>query len=404
MTPPFSYGCPDEQDRAAYGDMISHAFGFPTVEAAPWFLKAGHDNLRVLKDGARVIGGLIVLPMGQFFGGRSVPMLGMAGVGITPEARGRGVGRHLMGACVEEAKNSGFALSSLYGATTNFYTRTGWTRAAVRMKFEVELPMLEPLRIRSAPGERDAGVTVEQVDGAPEEVRAFYTEWARDRAGHLDRRAQVWGRVAEPRGFSTKTFVVREDGAMTGFTVVSHKMEGDGGQVRAWCASAKTKRAAHALLSIYGSYASVASHVTWFGSPSHLLLWAMPERRHKIEMPWYLMTRTLDVSRALEARGYPRGASCDVSFSVHRETAHLAPREDVRLVVEGGAARTLPMKAPRFTMTEHGFTALYTGFSTPKELLELGEIRAIDESRTRDALESLASVFAGPLPSLVDFF
>jgi predicted acetyltransferase len=394
----FEFLGPGDADRTAYGEMISHAFGFPTAEAPAWFERTGHDNLRVLKDRGRVVAGLIVIPMGQFFGGKSVKMLGIAGVGVAPEARGRGVGNALMGKCVEEAVASGFVLSSLYGATTNFYLRLGWTRAAVRMKFDVELPMLEPLRVRGD------GVSVEEVQGAPDELRVFYTEWAKGRSGHLDRGPQIWTRVTAPRGYTTKTFAVREHGQLTGYTVVSHKMDGDGGHVTAWCAAPKTKVAANALLSLYGSYSSVATTVTWFGSPAHPLLSAMPERRHKIELPWYLMTRTLDVSGALLARGYLRAAACDVSFEVLRKTSHLQEREAVRLVVEGGVAVILPCKRARLIMTEHGFTALYTGFAPARELFDLGEIRASGDPRDRDALESLDSVFTGPLPSIPDFF
>jgi predicted acetyltransferase len=394
----FDFHCPDEKERGAYGAMISHAFGFPTADAPEWFAKVGHENLRVVVEGAHVIAGLIVIPMGQFFGGRSVPMIGVAGVGVTPEARGRGVGSFMMERFASEARANGFALSSLYGATTHFYTRIGWTRAAARMQFDVELPMLEPLRA-DAPGLR-----ITQVEGAPDDVRAFYKEWAKDRPGHLDRNQQIWRRVVEPRGYTTRTFVVHEGDAMTGYAILSHKMEGEGGHVKAWCVAPKTKAAARALLSVFGSYSSVASTVTFFGSLAHPLLWAMPERRHEIKVSWYPMTRTLDLGGALRARGFPRGASCDVSFEIHRKTAELPSREDVRLVVEGGEGRVLPCKSARLRMSEHGFTALFTGFTSARELVDLGEIETTGDARTRDAIEALDGVFAGPMPSLPDFF
>jgi predicted acetyltransferase len=398
--PAFDYHCPDEAEREAYGVMISHAFGFPTPEAATWFERVGHENLRVATENGHVLAGLIMIRMGQFFGGRSVPMLGVSGVGVTPEARGRGVGTFIMRACAEEGRANGFAISSLYGATTKFYQRMGWTRAGVRMEYSVDLGMLEPLEARSN------GLRISQVAGAPDEVRAFYKDWAKDRPGHLDRNKQIWDRVVEPRGFTTKTFAVHEGDTMTGYTIVSHKYEGESGKLQAWCAAPKTKAAARALLSVFGSYSSVAKNVTWFGSPAHPLLSAVPERRHEIRLPWYISSRTLDVAAALRARGYPRGVSCDVSFEVARAhaSAALPEREAVRLVVEGGEARVLPCKSARLVMSDQGFSALFTGFTSARELFDLGEIAETGDARTRDAIEALDGVFGGTLPSTPDFF
>ncbi len=397
MRADLEYVCPDEVQRDGYAAMISHAFGFPTADAPAWFERSGHENLRVILHDKKVVAGLIIIPMGQFFGGESIPMVGVAGVGVTPEMRGRGVAKWMMSMFSDESRKAGFALSSLYGATTRLYSSVGYARAALRARFEIDLPMLEPLRV-------PPGTVTTQVEGATPELRALYTEWARNHPGHLDRGPGLWSRVVSPRMQATRTFLVHQEGRLTGYTVVSHKMEGDKSKLQAWCSVATTRNAVTALLSIFGSYGSVAPTVTLFGSPTHTLLSGLVERHHKIDLPWYLMTRTLDVSRALTARGYPRSAACDLSFAVTRTAATGLPeREAVRLVTAGGRAEVRPAEEARLSVTERAFTQLYTGFRSARELHGLGEL-TLASPAAQDDLDMLDELFRGPLPTLPDFF
>lgn len=397
MNSELTYVCPGDAQRDAYGEMISHAFGFPVADAPAWFLRVGHEHLRVVVRGGTVIAGLIVIPMGQFFGGESVPMMGVAGVGVSPEWRGRGVAKWMMSSFAAESRASGFALSSLYGATTRLYTAAGYTRSAIRARFDIDLHMLEPLRV-------PAGATVSQVAGAPPELCELYTEWARRHPGHLDRGPQLWTRVTDPRGHVTRTFVVHENGRLTGYTVLSHKSDGERNKLQAWCTVATTRNAVTSLLSIFGSYASIVPQVTVFGSPTHTLLSGLAERHHKIELPWYLMTRTLDVTRALTARGYPRSVSADLSLQITRTGATGLPEaEAVRLVTSSGRAEVSPAESTEITLTERGFTELFTGFRSAHELHGLGEMTLVGP-RAGDNLEVLAELFRGPTPTLPDFF
>jgi hypothetical protein len=67
--------------------VLDKSWGGPTVtkdgvsvaEEAAWVLGVGHDNLRLAYQGDTVVGGLALLTMGQWFGGRTLPMTGIAG-------------------------------------------------------------------------------------------------------------------------------------------------------------------------------------------------------------------------------------------------------------------------------------------------------------------------------------
>ncbi|HEX8821322.1 MAG TPA: GNAT family N-acetyltransferase, partial [Archangium sp.] len=73
-----------EQELAAAEDIVSQAFGMAPEEMRPWRQKveAGNGQLKVLREGGSVTATSVLIPMGQWFGGRRVPMVGIGGVGV----------------------------------------------------------------------------------------------------------------------------------------------------------------------------------------------------------------------------------------------------------------------------------------------------------------------------------
>ena len=115
-----------EADLDAIAGMMGWAFGPPPAEAREWFVRGGIENARLARLGAKAVGGLLEIPMGQWFGGRSVPMLGLAGVAVAPEARGKRVAWALVTHALREARQRGIALSALYPATLTLYRACGY--------------------------------------------------------------------------------------------------------------------------------------------------------------------------------------------------------------------------------------------------------------------------------------
>src|SRR5262245_35632767 len=94
---------PDREDELRdLGAIQAWAFAFPPPDAEAWLARAGHENVRVLRRGREVLGGLLLVPMGQFFGRRSVPMVGIAGVAVAPDRRRAGLGATLCRETVRE--------------------------------------------------------------------------------------------------------------------------------------------------------------------------------------------------------------------------------------------------------------------------------------------------------------
>src|SRR5262245_27973804 len=64
--------------------------------------------------------------MRQWWGGLALPMGGVGGVKVAPEARGQGVGRALMTELLAVMAQRGYPLSVLYPATAHIYRSLGW--------------------------------------------------------------------------------------------------------------------------------------------------------------------------------------------------------------------------------------------------------------------------------------
>ncbi|AKU93568.1 Acetyltransferase [Labilithrix luteola] len=390
----------DDVSRTRLGEIAAHGFGFRAEDYPEWFERAGHENLRVLKRGEHVVAGLMQIPMGQFFGGRSVPTLGIAGVGIAVEERGAGVAKALMLATLREARGKGIALSTLYPATVPLYQRVGYERAGARYRIEVDPKSLDV--------QRPTDVAIVEIPAAksaaeiPEEMRVLYTESARASDGYLDRGPYVWTRVVSPRGqLPTKTFGVRVAGRLDGYVVLSHKMEAPGSSVFVTDLAVRSGRAAQAILRLLGEYRSLATKVTWFGGAVDVFTSLLPECQHHIVLEDFFMLRVVDAERALATRGYPRAVN--TRLVIELDDRSLPENSGVyTLDVERGVAKISRGAAPDLPsvrLGERGLATLFTGHTPVETLAHIGALEGDDEARAR-----LAALFAGPAPVTRDFF
>src|SRR5258708_23858589 len=88
-------------------------------------------------DGGQLIGAARYYDMRQYWHGQAVPMAGVGGVKIAPEARGRGIGREMMRALLGAMAGRGYPLSVLYPATAQIYRSLGWEMAGGHYRAEI---------------------------------------------------------------------------------------------------------------------------------------------------------------------------------------------------------------------------------------------------------------------------
>ncbi len=381
-----------EADLDPLADLLSHSFGFPRDDVGPWFARAGLENVRALRRGASVCGALFEVPMAQWFGGRSVTMMGVAGVAVAPAERGQGVAAHLMASMLREARARGFAISTLYPATVSLYRRAGYERAGGRFAISFDPRACEVPRVPE--------MTVAEVSEAPDEVVALHRATARHAHGNLDRGPYVWSRVVKPRGKPTKTFTVSHAGVLEGYVVLSHTMGDDSATITVTDLAATTARAARAILRLLAEYRSLATSVTWHGGPSDLFTNTLPERHYAVRLTDHWMLRVVDVAAALAQRGWPRGATGSLTLEVDDASLPegsglftLTLEAGVPTVVQGGGG------APRVRITERGLASLYASHASAHVLAAAGWLEADDDTRAL-----LDAWFGGPYPVMRDFF
>jgi predicted acetyltransferase len=368
--------------------LLEQALIFPVGSMAAWTADIGHDHMRVVREGGRVIAGLGVIPFGHWFGGRVVPAGGVTAVGVAPDRRGSGVGLWMLQRMLEEQHALGVPIATLYPATTTFYRRAGFERVAQRLIYELPLAALIL---------RETHVDAVPIPEAERiQVEAVYNRRAAQSSGFIDRPAMLWKRISNPDDKRSYTFGVVENSALEGYVTFLHASRGETLIVRDLVAL--TPAAGRRLLQVLGDHRSMIETVRLPGAPYDPLLFQLPEQRQKLHNTIDLMLRIVDLPAALTARGYPPAVAGELHLAV---TDELVPGNNGHFVlrVADGVAQVTPGGQGRMALHIRDLAALYGGYFTPAELQFARTLTADPES-----LRVATHLFAGPRPWLPDMF
>lgn len=381
----------DPEDLETLAPIVGWAFGGGTSRALEWLRTAGAPHVRIARVKGRVQGGLVEIPMGQWFGGQSVPMLGLAGVAIAPEARGQGLALGLLRDTLAAARLQGVALSALYPSTYGLYRKAGFELAGSYCRFTLQLRQL-PRVARPAPIEALS-------DPHQPAIETLYREVARQHNGYLDRSAYIWNRVRRPELEHARAYGVLGSAGLDGYVYL--KVTAPRRAPLELALSDFVARTPAALTSLFGflsDHLTTVERATWTGGPSDARLLGISERVIQSSVEDFWMLRLVDVRAALLARGYsPIHAAVDLHVQ-----DELLPENSGHhlLVLEGGVPRVeVRGSAPEVRLSVGALAALYTGFATPWQLAVAGRLQGDDA-----ALALLGSIFAGPAPGIADFF
>ena len=304
-----------DDDVDAELDLRHRSFG-PMDEADREFWAAevrgcieGGRQFGVWDDG-QLVGAARYYDMRQFWHGRAVPMAGVGGVKVAPEARGRGVGRALMIALIGAMAERGYSLSALYPATAHLYRSLGWEMAGGHYRAEVPGRSLgsllppdpqvpgpaagppPPLR-RAGPADADDVIA----------VLAAVHAGARDCGPATLDPASVRRWLAGPHLFS----YLAPDGFL-GYGWHG----GSDHEIMVHVLAAGSAPTARALWGIVASHASVTRTVHAVVGPDDPIGWLTrePDVRLRLHKRW--MLRVLDPAAAISGRGFPAAADARV--------------------------------------------------------------------------------------------
>jgi predicted acetyltransferase len=370
-------------------DIRTRSFGVAPASSRPGWeerARAAIDDGRSVGvyDGRLLVARAVIWPFRQWWGGRPLPMAGIAGVVVSPEYRGRGVGTALMQGTLERSRELGYPLSALYPATVPVYRRLGWEVAGSQYRVTIDTRLLRELRggsrtVREA-GPDDAGSMLEI-------MRRQYAE-TRANGPKDDDEAELREQLAEDSVFA----YICDDG------YVVYGWEGDDLAVHQL--QAGDADSARALWSVVGSGSSIAKRVYAYLAPDDPVHWLLPDVVAPSVHQNRWMFRCCDVQAAVEGRGFPTGTTVDVALEIS-DPQLPANGFTGRLQVSDGRGRLVPGvgRGPVTRIGPNGFAALYAGASVSM-LVAGGVVSGGD----RETYALLDSAFSGRPAYLLEYF
>lgn len=388
----------EQSQTDAIARFISLAFTPPPDQAAKWLKESvGLDNCRFLADPhGRPAASLVRVPMGQYFGGRSVPMLGIAGVAVPPENRGVGCAGRMMRACIRDGASEGFPISTLYASTAALYRSVGYEVAGARFEMQVDT--------RSIIHFREKGRTVAPLDESHTlEVHAVYRKFAAHGNGMLDRGDYCWSRVKLMRDMQYVGYGLFDTaGNLEAYTFIHQaRLENGKQHLKISDLAFVDGGAGKRLLSLLADFSMMADKVSLFGAVTNPLGAMLPLSSFTTSMQHEWMVRIIRFKDAIERRGYPRSVRAEFDVELTDDVvSENAGRWTVR-IAEGSAkcAKSDGGARPCVRASIGGFAPVYTGYLTASAARIVGLIECDD-----DAAACVDGVFGPDLPSMVDFF
>jgi predicted acetyltransferase len=357
-------------------------------------------------DANRVVGMSQAVSFGQWFGGAEVPCAGISGVAVLPEHRGRGVAAALMRDLLGVRRAAGDALTVLYPANSQLYHKLGYEFAGVRPYFTAPVADLPAAR-----GDVELLSTADAADLEP--LMSCFSRFVPAHNGPVQSHDPLWWakRVLARKGdgLHQRTVVVPGPAGLDGYAsyYTEERQEPQGVVVLCKHFVALSASALSTLLGYFRRFENSARLFGWPGPPSTspvgLALSSNGFSINPSVSRW--MGRVLDVPRALEARGYPRGVEAQLDIAVE-DPLFADNSGSWELLVSGGRAtvrrhgpRVQGDLAPGRPLPIGLFSALYSGFASPTDLVSLG---ALDPADPRVAM--LTALFGGATPWMPDTF
>jgi predicted acetyltransferase len=280
------------------------AFGGPREPAAagaanPYFPDGfeGWWGLVAEVDG-RPAGFLRTRDYRQFFGGRPVPMGGLASVAVDPYARGRGVATALLDRALAGLRDAGQCISALFPSVPPLYRRRGWEQTGVYERIVLPVDLLAALP-RPTEGRTLRPATPADLPA----LHAAYLAFASTVDGMLDRSTKAH-RLEELFELDIVDIVPGVDG-VRGYLTAERP---DGERLIVYDLVADDADTASRLLRQLASWAGTLVDVSLrvIDPAVRDLLLSQPVLHDVRNHPW--MLRVVDLPAAVAARGWPLAA------------------------------------------------------------------------------------------------
>lgn len=376
-----------EEDAKQLAAILGQCFAFSNTER--YFQRLGLENFRVVRERSRIVGGLAIYQMGQWFGGKSVAMAGIAAVGVPPEQRGTGVAFELLSQTLQELHEREVPISTLYPATQRLYRKVGYEQGGYACVYEIPIHSI---------GLSDRTLPIQPVTPINSDIFSnIYRQSAIKINGNLDRNQAIWSGIIQPREQEIiYAYLVGTQAQPEGYIILYQNAKESQLVILDWVAL--TTAAAKQLWTFVADHRSQIETAVWRSSVVHPLLLFLPEQTAKVKNSSIWMLRIINVAKALSGRGYPDGVEAEL---------HLAVQDDLLtdnngnfiLRVSGGSGEVTRGGRGDLQLNIRGLSPLYTGLYTPRQLEFSGFLEGSDR-----VIATATEIFASSVPWMADFF
>ena len=379
------------EEAQRLGEIICQCFKDLPSSWHSYSKRIGLENFRILRRGKQVVGGLAIYQLGVWFGGQRISMAGLAVVGVPPEHRGAGVAVELLTHTLEELYVQGVPLSTLYAATQRPYRKVGYEQAGTFSSWEVSTQSIHL---------SDRRLCVQPVIPACHEVFLdLYHQQAKVTNGYLDRNQAIWEEVFRPPKEETVyAYLIGSEAQPEGYMIFIQRQENNSNLmlIKDWVVL--TAAAGQRFWAFLADHRSQIAKVRWRSSWVDPLTLLLPEQTANLHNSECWMLRVIDVSKALEMRGYPLGIETELHLEVWDD---LLPENNGKfcLKVSNGCGEVTKGGKGELKIDVRGLAPLYTNLFTPHQLQLAGQLEA-----TETALLAATQIFAGQQPWRPDFF
>jgi predicted acetyltransferase len=392
MTARFEYGkATNSADMVRLQNILGQCFMMSSPEEGDTYVEwVGSENFRIFCQGKEIVGGLAILPFSQYWGGKPVPMAGIAAVAIAPECRGAGAALVMMQNAIREIHSSGSPISVLFPAVQGLYRKAGYEQGGHFCNWEIKTENIQ----MGTPK-----LSLKSVSCESEILHKLYQQQAPLHNGNLERIKLIWKEITRcDKNSQVYAYLIGDSNHPQGYIAfVQRRSEtSDYIQVRDWVTL--TPDAVQSFWAFLGSHRSQIDTIRWRGAITDALTLVLPEQTTKLKSSRLWMLRVIDVVNALEKRGYPQNVQAELHLEVQDDLLAENNGKFLLSVADGRGEVTKGGKG-EFKLHIRALASLYTGLFAPGQLQLAGKLEA-----TEVAVAAAAQIFAGVSPWMADFF
>ena len=378
------------EDVQKFGSILAQCFLASPDEEQAWVKRMGVENIRVIRKQKEIVGGLVTIPMGQWWNGGTVPMTGIAGVGIAPESRGSGAALSLMQQAIKELYVNDVPTSVLYPATQRLYRKVGYEQGGSFCSWEIPA---QSIQIKEQP------LPVKSVSLDSEIYYELYTKQARNINGYLNRNQTIWNRIIQPSDKEVfYGYVIGSIEKPEGYIIISQYSRDNENILSVVDWVTLTNAATKTFWSFLSNHRSQIDKIRWRSSAIDNLMFILPEQTAKNRFIQRWMLRIINVEKALSSRGYSPGIETELQLEI---TDDLIAENNGKYVlsIAKGCGKIIKGGKGELKLDIRGLASLFTGLFSPQQLQVAGKIDG-----TEQAISTATQIFAGTSPWMMDFF